>query len=537
MAWRALRRHLRLLQRYEGSARQSKHSTDQLARAAAACSSHYADGNFSWHALHDSNTASTSCRTFASAALSEEEQAAIRRRLLSSAERRKRIAAARRQAGAARARDAAPSSAASTPTPATSDPSSPTLNTALSHLPATAPPPPLPAALATIVARPALVVTRGVEWGNVVLGFEHATRYTICDETGQVVGLIAEEQGSIATAVGRQLLARRRPFTSTVMDATGNVIFRVRRPVKLINSRMYVEDPQGTVVGEIMQRWHPIRRKYDMYFNKQQFGSIDGGFLTWEFEVQDQHGQPLAVINRNWSNFGRELFTDAGCYVVHLGDRVASTGEEGRLVHEPEAELRKSEARPAVTSASAAASTVNDASTTSEGAVVTSATGATQLMQARATTLAERSLILAAAITVDYDFFSRHSGMHGGFMPIPIPLGGGEARPEGETGAEAGAGAAGAAAGAGAAADVGAGQPGSSPEGAPGPSGGDNPDAGGYGFGNPSGGAWGDEWRGDDYERPDDRDSDDGDDMGDGGDDEGGGGWGEFLGNFFPSDE
>ena len=42
---------------------------------------------------------------------------------------------------------------------------------------------------------------------------------------------------------------------------------------------MFIEDGEGSMVGEIKQRWHPIRRNYDLYINKAQFAQISGGGL------------------------------------------------------------------------------------------------------------------------------------------------------------------------------------------------------------------------------------------------------------------
>lgn len=64
------------------------------------------------------------------------------------------------------------------------------------------------------------------------------------------------------------------------------------------------------------------RRNYDLYLEKRQFASIRGGLLAWEFELQDEAGRPMAKVDRNFSGFGVELFTDAGERLdVELRDR------------------------------------------------------------------------------------------------------------------------------------------------------------------------------------------------------------------------
>lgn len=55
---------------------------------------------------------------------------------------------------------------------------------------------------------------------------------------------------------------------------------------------------QGDTIGEVRQRWHLWRRKYDLFMGKRQFAAIDGGLLAWEFELKDGSGNTLALIDR-----------------------------------------------------------------------------------------------------------------------------------------------------------------------------------------------------------------------------------------------
>ena len=86
--------------------------------------------------------------------------------------------------------------------------------------------PPADAQVQDVVGHPALVITRNVEWGTVIFGFEQANKYTIYDQEGNVIALLAEELGSFGKEVGRQLLRTRRPFTATIFSPDGNVQFK-----------------------------------------------------------------------------------------------------------------------------------------------------------------------------------------------------------------------------------------------------------------------------------------------------------------------
>ena len=68
----------------------------------------------------------------------------------------------------------------------------------------------------------------------------------------------------------------------------------------LINSTIIVEDGEGNEIGEVKQRWHLWKRKYDLYFGRRQFADIEGNFLAWEFVLKDESGgEPALLVCRH----------------------------------------------------------------------------------------------------------------------------------------------------------------------------------------------------------------------------------------------
>ena len=384
---------------------------------------------------------------------------------------------------------------------------------------------PAPAEVADVVDHSALIIARPLEWFNVLLGFEQANRYTVYDGAGEIVAHLLEEEGSIGRAIGRQLLRTRRPFTATILNPAGDqIIFRLRRPAYLISSTMYIEDGAGERIGEVQQRWHLWKRRYELFLGQRQFAAVDGGFLAWEFELKDERGETLALIDRNFSGFGKELFTDAGRYAIHFGGSPLEAAQQIRNAIEAAHPDRPA---PPVTAL---------AKLRTDVAVIPTQTG-NQLSVIRPLALDERMIALACAISIDYDFFSRHSYgggvlspfVHPPMIPFPIPMGGGAAEGAAEAAAE---GSEGAAAGG---AVGGAGDNGDSvPSGA----------AGGGGYGDSSsGGSSGDaplerNLGGDEWDQPPKNDESGGggwgwggdDDNDDGGGGEGGGGLSDIMG-------
>eukprot|EP00793_Prasinoderma_coloniale_P004103 PRCOL_00006278-RA len=306
-------------------------------------------------------------------------------------------------------------------------------------------------ALAPLLSHRALVVTREIEWGQLVLGFEQANRYTIRDETGAAVGYLAEETTALSM-VGRQLLRQRRGFTATLLDADGELLMRVKRPPYLVSSTARIEDARGNVIGEVFGRWSPTSRNYDIFLGERQVARVRAGFLAWEFVLEDEAGAVRAVIDRNFQGFGKELFTDAGKYAIHFANE--QEGGEDNGLRAPPGGVSRHAPPPGNTYALERASAgpgAGDASALI--APIEAPLG-----------VSERALALACAISVDFDYFSQHSRSGGVLspfglgMPIPVPMpapapSGADSEAE-APGVAGGAGAAGGAAGsAGAAAD------------------------------------------------------------------------------------
>jgi len=331
-----------------------------------------------------------------------------------------------------------------------------------------------------ILGNSSLVIQRQLEMMNVMLGFEQANRYVIMDGQGQTLGYIAEQDHGVGRTMARQLLRTHRSFTTHIFDAKEREILRIHRPFTYINSRIRVYDPipeggyektetstalQGTsassamnsgtvatvsplkldemrIIGEAQQQWAPLRRKYNLFTYKTlahasdqddtariesgekpesdtmaltegsapdqaivagmaQFAHVNEPFLSWDFTLRDESQNTIGSVNRNFGGFAREIFTDTGVYAL----RMDSVAQSGTLEN-------------------------------SDGSAVQD-----YQRDATAMSLDQRAVMLATAVSIDFDYFSRHSNAGGvGFMPIFWPMGGSA----GEAGA-AGAGAAGAA--------------------------------------------------------------------------------------------
>jgi len=320
--------------------------------------------------------------------------------------------------------------------------------------------------LASVLDHPLLVVTREIEWGNLLIGFEQANKYAIRLADGRIVGFIAEES-SLGRAILRQALRTHRAFQATVMDAMGTPVLRVHRPAYLISSSISVYrlfgDTVGPLLGEVHMNWHLWRRRYDLFDAQgRQFGEIDAPLLSVQFPIRGEGAGStegpgvLASIDKDWTGLGRELFTDARQYVIRMDPAVTPQG----VIADAQRKLGLPEGAPLAS----ASGPVEPAQAAVPSRLETPAEAlqrererhrqslehdghAGRLYAPYASTsiasdcslseldMAKRAVILAAAISIDFDYFSLHSGSPGMFhmpffFPIPIPGFGGAAKAE-----------------------------------------------------------------------------------------------------------
>lgn len=223
----------------------------------------------------------------------------------------------------------------------------------------------------SILGSPIVVVQRQIEFGNLIFGIEQINRYVISNPQGTVLGYAVERERSMAQFILRQFTRLHRPFTVDLFDADNNHLFKLQRNFSFINSRVKVINEINSnneqIMGESIQRWHAWRRRYELFVREKnddmiQFGDIDAPFLSYDFPVSDSRGKIIGSVDRNWVGLGRELFTDTGVYVVRFDSQRGFKGVYER-----------------------------------------------DQLSDDILNLNERAVLLANAISIDYDYFSRHS--------------------------------------------------------------------------------------------------------------------------------
>jgi uncharacterized protein YxjI len=181
--------------------------------------------------------------------------------------------------------------------------------------------PPDTTALAPIQRNSALRVQQKKEWGEILSGFEGANRYQVIGDNGQPLYFVGEVGGGFGLFLLRSFLKAKRPFTMEVKATDGSTALRLERPWRWFFPYMEVLDGQGRHLGALQYRFAFFQRLYDVLGpSGEVLAQLRGPFFKpWTFIIEEG-GREVGKIQKKWSGFGKEMFTDADNFGVTFGD-------------------------------------------------------------------------------------------------------------------------------------------------------------------------------------------------------------------------
>jgi uncharacterized protein YxjI len=163
---------------------------------------------------------------------------------------------------------------------------------------------------------------------NVAFDYQTRLQYTLCSNPSQaLLATFTERKKGFLNTVARQLTQLHRSFHIDVYNSQGELVITFQRKFTKINSTVNIVI-DGIVVGKSVERWHPIKRKYDLYVLNTKtgefdlFGKIKSAYLSYKFPIYDaiQDKELVASINRKWDGVINEFYTDSGVYDLQFGN-------------------------------------------------------------------------------------------------------------------------------------------------------------------------------------------------------------------------
>jgi uncharacterized protein YxjI len=175
-------------------------------------------------------------------------------------------------------------------------------------------------ALPALFTEPVLVVSQKAKL------IEVTTEFSVFDERGTRVGSVAEVGQSALKKAARFVSSVDQFLTHTfeIRDANEHPLLVLTRPRKLMKSKFQLARPDGTAVGEIVQKNVMGKIRFGLVAGGQELGTVNGeNWRAWDFNVQDASGAEIARVSKRWEGLVKEAFTVADNYVVRIPQPLA----------------------------------------------------------------------------------------------------------------------------------------------------------------------------------------------------------------------
>ncbi len=108
-----------------------------------------------------------------------------------------------------------------------------------------------------------------------------------------------------------------------MFDAARRPVLLANHPFRIFFQQLDVSDPNGIAVGSIVRRWGLFTKAFDVVDPRGQvLLEVRSRFWQiWTFRFM-RAGRELGTVEKKWSGFLQEAFTDADKFLVKLGDEL-----------------------------------------------------------------------------------------------------------------------------------------------------------------------------------------------------------------------
>ena len=170
-----------------------------------------------------------------------------------------------------------------------------------------------------------LVIRQQIEQIEIFTPFETANRYSVHSSDGAQLMYAYEESGDIS----RQFAGSHRALSIHVVDTDSRPVLHASRDFFWVRSHLRV-DADGRRIGAL-NRVFGLGRKFALVdANDREVTRITSGIFRPHTFIANGAGGEIARVTKQWSGFGREMFTDADTFVVQFTD--GSTDNDFRLL-------------------------------------------------------------------------------------------------------------------------------------------------------------------------------------------------------------
>jgi uncharacterized protein YxjI len=150
---------------------------------------------------------------------------------------------------------------------------------------------------------------------------ELVAEFAVFDQNGEKVGAVVEVDQSKIKQAARLMTSLDQFMTHTfeIRDANEVAHLVLTRPRKVLKSKFALTRPDGTLVGEIVQKNRMGKIRFALVADGKEVGMLNAeNWRAWDFNIQDSSGQEIARIKKTWEGLLKTAFTTADNYVVQI---------------------------------------------------------------------------------------------------------------------------------------------------------------------------------------------------------------------------
>lgn len=179
-----------------------------------------------------------------------------------------------------------------------------------------------------------IVVRQRKEWVEIVVDWETTNRYEVLAASGESLGMVAERPGGMFSALKRGFFRSHRAMEVDLVNRAGQSLAHYSRPFFFLFSELSVRGSEGATLGQVRRRFGIIYKKYDLVdASGRVFATIRSPrWRLWTFPIYDAHDNEAGSISKKWGGALREVFTDADTYLVDYGSRNWTTPQKAVIL-------------------------------------------------------------------------------------------------------------------------------------------------------------------------------------------------------------
>ncbi len=175
-----------------------------------------------------------------------------------------------------------------------------------------------------------LVIKQNKEWVEILTGWESSNSYSIFDDQGYKRADIFERSKGLFDNLLKQFWGSHRGFEAVILNTNNTEAIKLQRSAYLFFSSMNILDEHGTFVGQVKRRFGIIFKKYDLLDKDMRVYAYIKSPLwaIWTFRVYlPGESTPAASISKQWSGLLKESFTDTDNFKLSFGTHIWSKSE------------------------------------------------------------------------------------------------------------------------------------------------------------------------------------------------------------------